>query len=45
MESSAHNAPDSFARQLLQNKILLLTVSLAVAAAVYFCVGLFFLLK
>ncbi len=45
MESSANNAPDSFMQQLLQNKILMLTVLLAVAAAVYFCVGLFMMLS
>ncbi len=45
MESSANSAPDSFMQQLLHNKILLLTVLLAVSAAVYFCVGLFIMLK
>ena len=34
-----------FLYQLLQNKILLLTVILAVGAFVYFCVGLFLLLS
>ena len=35
----------SFMQQMLQNKFLLLTVLLAVGAAVYFCVGLFILLS
>ena len=34
-----------FVRQMLQNKILLLTVSLAVGAAAYFCIGLYFMLR
>lgn len=34
-----------FMQQMLQNKFLLLTVLLAVGAAVYFCVGLFILLS
>jgi len=46
MESSkSWNASVSFMQQMLQNKFLLLTVVLAVGAAVYFCVGLFVLLN
>lgn len=46
MESSkVGNAPDSFMRQMLHNKILMLTVSLAVFAAAYFCVGLYMMLS
>jgi hypothetical protein len=46
MESSkANSSPVSFMQQLLRNKFLLLTVVLAVGAAVYFCVGLFVLLS
>jgi len=37
--------PVSFLRQLIYNKFLLLTVVLAVSAAIYFCIGLFMLLK
>jgi hypothetical protein len=45
MESSkSGNVPVSFVQQMLHNKFLLLTVMLAVSAAVYFCVGLFVLL-
>ncbi len=45
MESSkAGNSTVSFMQQMLCNKFLLLTVVLAVCAAVYFCVGLFVLL-
>jgi len=43
--STSGRAPNSFMHQVLQNKILLLTVILAVGAAVYFCVGLFMLLS
>ena len=46
MEPSASgSAPRSFMHQVLQNKILLLTVLLAVGAAVYFFVGLYLLLS
>jgi hypothetical protein len=46
MESSnAGSAPVSFMQQMPHNKFLLLTVMLAVGAAVYFCVGLFVLLS
>lgn len=46
MESSkAGSAPDSFVRQMLHNKILMLTVLLATGAAVYFCVGLYMMLS
>ena len=34
-----------FLQQMLQNKMLLLTVVLAVSAAAYFCIGLYFLLS
>ena len=34
-----------FLQQMLQNKFLLLTVVLAVSAAAYFCIGLFYLLR
>lgn len=45
MESSkVMSGPDSFMRQMLQNKILMLTVLLAVSAAVYLCVGLYMML-
>ena len=45
MESSkAGNVPVSFMQPMLHNKFLLLTVMLAVGAAVYFFVGLFVLL-
>lgn len=46
MESSkSGSASVSLMQQMLQNKFLLLTVVLAVGAAVYFCVGLFVLLS
>lgn len=46
MESSkSGNESASFVQQMLHNKFLLLTVVLAVGAAVYFCVGLFVLLS
>ena len=46
MESSEiENAPVSFAQQMLQNKMLMLTVLLAVSAAAYFGIGLFMLLS
>jgi len=46
MESSTSgNEPVSFMQQMLHNKFLLLTVVLAVGAAVYFCIGLFVLLS
>jgi len=46
MESSkSGNESASFMQQMLQNKYLLLTVVLAVGAAVYFCVALFVLLS
>ena len=45
MESSKSvNVPVSFLQQMLHNKFLLLTVMLAVGAALYFFVGLFMLL-
>lgn len=46
MESSTSgNESVSFMQQMLHNKFLLLTVVLAVGAAVYFCVGLFVILS
>lgn len=39
------NESASFMRQMLHNKFLLLTVLLAIGAAVYFCVGLYVLLS
>ena len=46
MESSkVMSGSDSFMRQMLQNKILMLTVLLAVSAAVYLCVGLYMMLS
>jgi len=46
MESSeTGSVPVPFMRQMLDNKMLLLTVFLAVCAAAYFCIGLFFLLR
>lgn len=47
MESSskAGNTPVSFVQEMLHNKFLLLTVILAVGAAIYFCIGLFVLLS
>jgi hypothetical protein len=46
MESSkAGSSTLSFMQQMLHNKFLLLTIVLAIAAAVYFCVGLFVLLN
>lgn len=46
MESfKAGNAPASFMQQMLHNKMLLLTVLLAVGGAVYFGIGLFMLLR
>ncbi len=46
MESfKSGNESDSFMQQMLHNKFLLLTVGLAVGAAVYLCVGLFVLLS
>jgi hypothetical protein len=46
MESTkADSSTVSFLQQMLHNKFLLLTVVLAVGAAVYFCVGLFVLLS
>lgn len=45
MESSkSGGTPVPFMRQLLQNNMLMLTVLLAVSAAAYFGIGLFFLL-
>lgn len=45
MESSkSGSTPVPFMRQLLQNNMLMLTVFLAVSAAAYFGIGLFFLL-
>jgi hypothetical protein len=37
--------PVNFLRQMIHNKFLLLTVVLAVSAAIYFCIGLFMLLR
>ena len=46
MESSkTGNTLVSFMQQMLHNKFLLLTVILAVGAAVYFCAGLYMLLS
>lgn len=46
MESSKSvNVPVSFMQQMLHNKFLLLTVMLAVGAALYFFIGLFVLLS
>lgn len=46
MESSdAGSLKVHFLQQVLQNKMLLLTVVLAVSAAAYFCIGLYFLLS
>jgi len=46
MESSkAGGVPVHFVQQMLHNKMLLLTVLIAVSAAVYFSVGLFMLLS
>jgi len=46
MESSkAVSSTASLMQQMLHNKFLLLTLVLAVGAAVYFCVGLFVLLS
>ncbi|MDH4216098.1 MAG: hypothetical protein OEV23_04280 [Gallionella sp.] len=42
--AKAGNAPDSFVRQMLHNKMLMLTVLLATAAVAYFCVGLYMML-
>ncbi len=45
MESSnAGSASVPFMRQMLQNKMLMFTVLLAVFAAAYFCIGLFMLI-
>ncbi|WP_435627152.1 hypothetical protein [Candidatus Ferrigenium straubiae] len=45
MESSnAGSAPVPFTRQVLQNKMLMLTVLIAVSAVAYFGIGLFMLL-
>ena len=35
----------TFVQQMLHNKYLLLTVLLAVFAAAYFCIGLFYMLR
>jgi len=43
--SKAGNTPVPFMQEMLHNKFLLLTVILAVCAAVYFCVALFVLLS
>lgn len=43
--SNGERAPRSFMQQMLHNKILMLTVLLAVGAAAYFCVGLYVLLR
>jgi len=42
-EAGSLKAP--FMQQMLNNKLLLLTVVLAVSAAAYFCVGLYFILS
>lgn len=45
MESSnTGSASVSFMQQMLHNKMLLLTVFLAVSAVAYFCIGLFTLI-
>lgn len=43
--SKMGNAPVPFVQQMLHNKMLLLTVLLAVSAAAYFGIGLFMLLR
>lgn len=43
--SKAEEVSGSFLQQMLHNKFLLLTVLLAVSAAVYFFAGLFVLLS
>ncbi len=46
MEPARHaGAATSFLRQMINNKLLLLTVFLAVSAAAYFAIGLFMLLR
>lgn len=46
MESSKiGSVPVPFMQQMLHNKMLLLTVLLAVGAVAYFCIGLFMLLS
>ena len=46
MESSNNSSLKvPFVQQILHNKFLLLTVALAVSAAAYFCIGLYFLLS
>jgi len=46
MESSnTGNVPVPFMQQMAHNKMLMLTVLLAVSAAAYFVIGLFLLLK
>ncbi len=46
MESSeVGSAPVSFVQQMLHNKMLMLTVLVAVSAAAYFGIGLFMLLS
>lgn len=46
MDSSENgNLRAPFLQQMLQNRFLLLTVVLAVSAAAYFCIGLFYLLR
>jgi len=43
--SNTGSAPVPFMRQMLQNKLLMLTVLIAVSAAAYFGIGLFMLLR
>lgn len=43
--SKSEGAPAPFMQQMLHNKILMLTVLLAVSAAAYFSIGLFLLLS
>ena len=43
--SKAGSSAVSILREIFQNKFLLLTVVLALGAAIYFCVGLFMLLN
>ena len=43
--SNTGNSKVPFLQQMLHNKFLLLTVALAISAAAYFCIGLFFLLR
>lgn len=46
MESS-HSVSSSvpFGRQIIQNKFLLLTMALAISAAIYFVIGMYLMLR